>query len=158
MQSGARVYGHVDSTYWLDLGTPAAFARGSADLVAGLAPTAAMPKSAKHDSDQLVLLGSEVAQDAVLSGGTTVGAEVVIGTGAGVHASVIMDGCRIGAGARIERSVIGKSVSIGAGSVVVGAVLGDDVVIGAGCELLDGVRIWPGVQIPDGGLRFSAES
>jgi mannose-1-phosphate guanylyltransferase len=154
---GARVFGHVDSTYWLDLGTPAAFAQGSADLVAGIAPTAAMPKSARHDADQLVLIGSEVAQDAVLTGGTTIGADVQVDSAASVHASVIMDGARIGAGARVERSVVGRGVRIGAGTVVTGAVLGDDVVVGAGCELLDGVRLWPGVHIPDGGLRFSAE-
>ena len=35
LAAGARVFGHVDSTYWLDLGTPAAFVRGSADLVTG---------------------------------------------------------------------------------------------------------------------------
>ncbi len=39
LAAGARVFGHVDSTYWLDLGTPAAFVRGSADLVTGVAPT-----------------------------------------------------------------------------------------------------------------------
>lgn len=157
LRRGARLYGHVDSTYWLDLGTPAAFAQGSADLVAGIAPTAALPKSSRHDSEQLVLPGSEIAPDAVLSGGTTVGADVTVGSQARVHASVIMDGCRISAGARIEQSVIGRGATVGAGTVVVGAVLGDDVVVGAGCELLDGVRLWPGVRIPDGGLRFSAE-
>lgn len=34
---GAHLQGMVDSTYWLDLGTPAAFVRGSADLVLGRA-------------------------------------------------------------------------------------------------------------------------
>ena len=43
LADGAIVLGHVDSTYWLDLGTPAAFVRGSADLVLGVAPTAALP-------------------------------------------------------------------------------------------------------------------
>jgi dTDP-glucose pyrophosphorylase len=43
LASGARVFGHVDTTYWLDLGTPAAFVKGSADLVTGIAPTAALP-------------------------------------------------------------------------------------------------------------------
>ena len=43
LAANARVFGHIDSTYWLDLGTPAAFVRGSADLVTGVAPTAALP-------------------------------------------------------------------------------------------------------------------
>ena len=35
----ATVSGVVDDGYWLDLGTPLAFARGSADLVRGIAPS-----------------------------------------------------------------------------------------------------------------------
>ncbi len=39
LAAGAHLQGMVDSTYWLDLGTPAAFVRGSADLVLGKAPS-----------------------------------------------------------------------------------------------------------------------
>lgn len=39
LASGAHLQGMVDSTYWLDLGTPQAFVRGSADLVMGRAPS-----------------------------------------------------------------------------------------------------------------------
>lgn len=39
LASGAHLQGMVDSTYWLDLGTPQAFVRGSADLVLGRAPS-----------------------------------------------------------------------------------------------------------------------
>ncbi|CAM5692477.1 hypothetical protein SFUMM280S_01050 [Streptomyces fumanus] len=39
----------VDSTYWLDLGTPAAFVRGSADLVLGRAPPRRRPAAAATD-------------------------------------------------------------------------------------------------------------
>jgi mannose-1-phosphate guanylyltransferase len=27
--------------------------------------------------------------------------------------------------------------------------------LGGHCELLAGVRLWPGLAVPDGGLRFS---
>jgi len=42
------------------------------------------------------------------------------------------------------------------------ALIGDGVVgggadIGARCELLRGARVWPGVKIPDGGIRFSTD-
>ncbi|HEY5114764.1 MAG TPA: hypothetical protein VIJ00_04505 [Nakamurella sp.] len=30
-------------------------------------------------------------------------------------------------------------------------------VIGARCELISGVRVWPGVELPPGAVRFSAE-
>ena len=42
LAAGARLQGYVDASYWLDLGTPAAFVQGSADLVRGVAPSAAL--------------------------------------------------------------------------------------------------------------------
>lgn len=44
-----------------------------------------------------------------------------------------------------------------------GTVIGRDVVVrggaevGARCELLRGARVWPGVVLPDGGVRFSTD-
>ena len=52
LAAGAHLQGMVDSTYWLDLGTPQAFVRGSADLVLGRAPSPAVPGRC---GDRLVL-------------------------------------------------------------------------------------------------------
>jgi mannose-1-phosphate guanylyltransferase len=152
LTAGARLQGHVESSYWLDLGTPASFVRGSADLVQGAAPTAALPGPV---GTALLLPGAKVAPSASLTDGTTVGADVQVGDGSRVSGSVLMDGARIGDGALIERSVIGPGASIGDETVVRDAVVGDGASIGASCELLAGVRIWPGLVVPDGGLRFS---
>src|SRR5204862_7912942 len=43
LEQGAHIHGFVDASYWLDVGTPEAFVRGSADLVRGVAPTSALP-------------------------------------------------------------------------------------------------------------------
>src|SRR6185312_10102553 len=43
LTAGAYIAGHVDSTYWRDLGRPADFVAGSADLVLGVAPSPALP-------------------------------------------------------------------------------------------------------------------
>ncbi|GAA4794670.1 NDP-sugar synthase [Actinomycetospora chlora] len=152
LERGARLQGHVESSYWLDLGTPASFVRGSADLVQGAAPTAALPGPV---GTALLLPGAKVATSASLTDGTTVGADVQIGEGSRVSGSVLMDGARIGDGALVERSVIGPAATIGDETVVRDAVVGDGASIGASCELLAGVRIWPGLVVPDGGLRFS---
>ena len=79
----------VDSTYWLDLGTPQAFVRGSADLVLGRAPSPAVPGRC---GERLVLDGADVADDAKLTGGTAVGTGAVIGAGARVHGSTVLAG------------------------------------------------------------------
>jgi mannose-1-phosphate guanylyltransferase len=153
LASGARVFGHIDSTYWLDLGTPAAFVRGSSDLVLGVAPTGALPGPT---GPALVLPGAVLDATAVLTGGATIGRDVTVGPGARIDGSVIFDGARIGAGATVTSSIVGAGAAVGADSILLDAVIGDRAVIGADCELLGGVRIWPGVELPAGGVRFSA--
>lgn len=155
LASGAKLMGHVDSTYWLDLGTPSAFVKGSADLVRGIAPTHARSQG---PADSLVLPGAQIAADVVLSGGVTIGRSVRVEAGAEVAGSIVFDGARIGPGAKISGSVIGIGAVIGADVVISDAVIGDRAVIGAGCELIKGIRVWPGVEIPAGGVRFSAPS
>ena len=155
LTAGAKVVGHLETSYWLDLGTPAAFVQGSADLVRGLAPTDALPRPV---ADALLLDGCVVAEGATLSGGTSAGRNVSVGENALVDGSIVFDDARIGAGAHIRRSVIGRGAVIGDGCVISDAVIGDGADIGPGCELLAGVRVWPGITIPAGGVRFSAPS
>ena len=154
LASGAVVLGYVDSTYWLDLGTPATFVRGSADLVLGIAPTAALPG---EPGEAVVLPGAAVAPDAVLAGGTTVGASCTVGAGARLDAAVLFDGARVHDGAVVIRSVVGRGAVVGAGCVVEDAVLGDGVQLGSRNELRAGVRIWPGVWLGDAAVRFSSD-
>jgi mannose-1-phosphate guanylyltransferase len=154
LDSGARVFGHVDTSYWLDLGTPAAFVKGSADLVTGIAPTAALPGPT---GAALVLDGASVSADARIVGGATIGRGAIVGAGAVIDSAVVFDGAVIGDRAQVTRSVIGNHARIGAGAVVADAVIGDGAVVGDRCELINGVRVWPGVQLPDGGVRFSAD-
>jgi mannose-1-phosphate guanylyltransferase len=154
LASGAVVLGYVDSTYWLDLGTPATFVRGSADLVLGIAPTAALPG---EPGEAVVLPGAAVAPDAVLAGGTTVGASCTVGAGARLDAAVLFDGAQVHDGAVVTRSVVGRGAVVGAGCVVEDAVLGDGVQLGSHNELRAGVRIWPGVWLGEAAVRFSSD-
>ncbi|QRP45110.1 sugar phosphate nucleotidyltransferase [Amycolatopsis sp. FDAARGOS 1241] len=155
LADGAHLHGFVDSSYWLDVGTPEAFVRGSADLVRGIAPTSAL---VGPTGSSLVLDGASVASSAVLSGGTTVGAKAVIGAGATVDGSVVFDEAVVDAGAIVERSVLGRGARVGADAVLRGVVIGDGASVGAGCELLDGARVWPGVSLADGAIRFSSDA
>jgi mannose-1-phosphate guanylyltransferase len=70
---------------------------------------------------------------------------------------VVLDGVVIEAGATVERCVIAAGARIGARAHLCDAVIGEGAVIGARCELVGGARVWPGVQLPDGGLRFSSD-
>ncbi|MGP4002112.1 sugar phosphate nucleotidyltransferase [Streptomyces sp. 8N706] len=154
LASGAHLQGMVDSTYWLDLGTPQAFVRGSADLVLGRAPSPAVPGRC---GDRLVLEGAEVAPDAKLTGGTVVGPGARVGEGARIDGSTVLEGAVVEAGAHVQDSLIGARARIGARTVLAGAVIGDGAVIGADNELRDGVRVWCGAEIPAGAVRFSSD-
>ncbi|HZY75897.1 MAG TPA: NDP-sugar synthase [Jatrophihabitantaceae bacterium] len=154
LTDGVRIRGHVDSTYWRDLGRPSDFVAGSADLVLGLAPSPAMPGPA---GEALVLDGAQVDASAVLRGGTTVGAGCVVGPDAVLDGSVLFDGARIGAGASVSRSALGFGAVVGEQAVLDDAVVGDRARIGARVELRAGARVWPDVVIPDGGVRFSSD-
>ncbi|MGJ4098858.1 nucleotidyltransferase family protein [Corynebacterium jeikeium] len=154
LEGGARVFGHVDQAYWRDMGTPADFVRGSSDLVRGIAPS---PLLAGRNGESLVDESSAIAGGALLLGGTVIGRGVEVGGGARVEESVIFDGVQIEAGATVERCVIAAGVRIGARAHLVDCVIGEGAVIGARCELRDGLRVWPGVNLPDGGVRFSSD-
>lgn len=157
LERGARVYGHVDQAYWRDLGTPSDFIRGSSDLVRGIAPS---PLIEGRHGEALVDPSAAVAGGALLFGGTVVGRGAEIGAGARVDTSVILEGVVVEAGATLERCVIAAGARIGARAHLVDSVIGEGAVIGARCELVGGsgfARVWPGVQIPDGGLRFSSD-
>jgi mannose-1-phosphate guanylyltransferase len=149
-----KVYGYVDASYWRDMGTPEDFVRGSADLVRGIAPS---PALGGHRGEQLVHDGAAVSPGALLIGGTVVGRGAEIGPGARLDGAVIFDGVRIEAGSVIERSIIGFGARIGPRALIRDGVIGDGADIGARCELLRGARVWPGVSIPDGGVRYSSD-
>ena len=154
LAEGAHLQGMVDSTYWLDLGTPQAFVRGSADLVLGRAPSPAVPGSC---GDRLILPTAQVAGDAKLTGGTVVGEGAFVGEGARVFGSTVLAGAVVEPGAVITDSLIGARARIGERSILTGAVIGDGAVIGADNELRDGVRVWCDAKIPTAALRFSPD-
>jgi len=154
LSDGLKVCGYVDATYWRDMGTPDDFVRGSADLVRGIAPSPALKG---HRGEELVHEGAAVAPGALLIGGTVVGRGAEIGPGVRLDGAVIFDGARIEAGSVIERSIIGFGARIGPRALIRDGVIGDGAHIGARCELLRGARVWPGVHIPDGGIRYSTD-
>ncbi|GAB2758274.1 NDP-sugar synthase [Salinifilum aidingensis] len=153
LAADAHLHGHVDSAYWLDMGTPEAFVRAGADLVRGVAPSPELPGP---PGEALLLDGAQVDAGAVVDGGSTAGRGSRVDAGARVSGSTLFDGAHVARDAVVQRCIIGAGARVGAGAVVRDAVIGDRASIGAGCELLGGVRVWPDVELPAGGVRFSA--
>ena len=154
IESGSTVMGYAESAYWLDVGTPEAFVRGSCDLVLGRLASPAVPGPR---GDGLLLGGASAAADATVSGGTVAGAGSTVGAGAVVDGSVLFDEATVGAGAVVRDSIIGRGAAVGAGAVVDGAVIGDGAFVGPGNELTRGARVWPGVRLEPTSIRFSSD-
>lgn len=154
LRGGALVMGYAETSYWLDIGTPAAYVRGSCDLVLGRLASSALPGP---PGESMLLPGARVSPDALLLGGTTVGAGAVVAAGARVEGSVLLDGAAIEADAVVRDSVVGRDAVIGARTVLDGAVVGDRARVGADNELLSGARVWCDVTLPDRSLRFSSD-
>lgn len=155
LKSGARVFGHVDTTYWRDMGRPSDFVQGSSDLVRGIAPS---PLLEGRTGESLIDDSAGVAGGAILVGGTSVGRGSTIGAGCRLDDCVVFDGVTIEPGAMIRGSIIASGTTIGANARIQDCVIGDGVNIGARCELQGGMRVWPGVDIPDLGVRFSPDA
>jgi mannose-1-phosphate guanylyltransferase len=146
IDAGAVVLGYLDNSYWLDVGTPEAFVRGSCDLVLGRLRSAALADRPGVPGEAMVLAGATVEAGATVGGGTVVGEGSVIAAGARVTGSVLFEGVHVGPGARVNDSVIGRGAQIDADVVLDGVVIGENARIAAGNELRAGARIWPGVE------------
>jgi mannose-1-phosphate guanylyltransferase len=155
IEAGQVMMGYVDNSYWLDVGTPEAFVRGSCDLVLGRLASPAVPAAT---GEALLLPGATVDASASVTGGTAVGAGASIGAGATVAGSVLFDGAVVGAGAVVRDSIVGRGANVAGGVVLDGVVIGDNAVIAAGNELRGGARVWPGVELGPVSVRFSTDA
>jgi mannose-1-phosphate guanylyltransferase len=153
-QARVMAFGAAERAYWLDVGTPEAFVRGSCDLVLGRMPSAAVPGPT---GAWLALDGADIAADALLSGGTTVGRGARIGAGSVVDGCVLFDGAVVGEGAVVRDSVVASRARVGDGASLDGVVVGDRADIGAENELTRGARVWCDAVLPARSIRFSSD-
>jgi mannose-1-phosphate guanylyltransferase len=166
------LFGYEASGYWLDIGTPQRYLQATYDILEGEVTTelggdvaAAGGVLRFGDGDgagggpvhapAVIGPGCEIAPDATIAGRTVLGAGVSLGPGAHVDSSVLLDGVRIGARSRISRSIVGPGAEIGEHCRVDGeSVLGAGVRIGSRNALTAGIRIFPGVELPDAAVAF----
>jgi mannose-1-phosphate guanylyltransferase len=166
---GRGLYGYEASGYWLDIGTPDRYLKGTYDILEGKVSTEvgqelgshglALVEGASIDGRVVapVLVGSDcsVAPRALVGDRSVLGEGVRVGEGARVEASVLLEGVSVGAATTIRSSIVGRRVTIGDRCHIEGGVvLGEGVKLGSGNMLAAGARIFPGVELPDGAIRF----
>jgi mannose-1-phosphate guanylyltransferase len=126
---GKKLYGFVDRSYWLDIGTPAALLKATSDLISGEASSVAFDEllaSGAYEKKGTALIGStaKIASSAVVGDGSFIGQGVSLGEGSKISQSVIGDGASIGDRADIESSFVAQSAVFPAGSIAKGQFFG----------------------------------
>jgi mannose-1-phosphate guanylyltransferase len=100
LAKGAKVFGFIDKSYWLDIGTPAALLKASRDLVSEM------------DKEFLSLPESTIASDAKVTGGSVIGRRSRIESLAQIDGSVIGDNAVVGAGARLKNCFVADGFEV----------------------------------------------
>ena len=100
LSKDAKVFGFIDKSYWLDIGTPAALLKASRDLVSEM------------NKEFLSLPESTIASDAKVTGGSVIGRRSRIENLAQVDGSVIGDGAVVGAGARLKNCFVADGFEV----------------------------------------------
>ena len=116
-----KVFGFVDSSYWLDIGTPAALIKASKDLITGKILSPATPS---HSGDSIISADATVAAGCIISDGSFVHPKVVVESESEISGSIIGEGAVIGAGCKVIDSFIAPNFEIPAGTVVINNYLG----------------------------------
>lgn len=166
---GHGLYGYEAGGYWLDIGTPERYLQATYDILEGIVSTEIGRELAGSHlmlvggaevegrvvPPALVGPGCRIASGAIVGGRTVLGAGVEVGAGAHIETSVVLDGARIGPRTTVRSSIVGPGVTIGEHCHLEGGVmLGEGVELGSQNSLARGARIFPGVQLPDGAIRF----
>jgi mannose-1-phosphate guanylyltransferase len=166
---GHGLFGYEASGYWLDIGTPDRYLKGTYDILEGKVSTEVGRELGSHGlalvdganidgrvvAPVLVDADCSIAPRALVGDRSVLGRGVTVGEGARVEASVLLEGVSVGAGSTIRSSIIGRGATIGERCHIEGGVvLGEGVKLGSGNMLAAGARIFPGVELPDGAIRF----
>ena len=130
------LWGHEDTPWWTDVGTPERFLEVSLDLVErGVDGAIAV-------SDSAMVATSATVTRSILGPGCRVGRN------ARINGSVLFARAVVGNGATVTDSIVGASAVVGAAATVVGrSVLGNDVEVDGGASLSGAVlpppEDWP---------------
>ena len=139
LKNNYKVIGVVDESYWLDLGTPQAFVKGSSDLVKGEIKTGLV----SNYSQKLLGQNVTIKENVEILNGSYVGSNSYVGKNSKLDKCVIGENVFIGDDCVISSSIIASGSKIGNGCEVIDSVIADNVEIGELSSCKNDSRIWP---------------
>ena len=119
---GRNLLGYVDSSYWLDIGTPAALLKATRDLIAGSAQSQAFDQLLDGreffvKEGSLIARSADIHPSAKIEAGSLISGEVSIGEEAIISASVIFERAKVGAGTSLTSSFVAANTEIPEGFI-----------------------------------------
>jgi mannose-1-phosphate guanylyltransferase len=171
LAEGEALYGFVSNDYWLDIGAPTKYLQANHDVLDGQVGLA--PPGIERDRGIWVGRGTEidpsanvrapvvlgenvrVGRGSVIGPRTSIGDDVVIGEDVTVSGSVLHDRVTVENAVTFRDAIVAADCVIGHGTEAAGTVIGRGVRVGADNELRDGIRLWPGIEVPDRSITFS---
>jgi mannose-1-phosphate guanylyltransferase len=128
IKENQKIYGFVDDSYWIDIGTPAALLQGSRDIVNGTANGAALEgaKTEHRSTEFVAMAGAKIEAGAEITGGSAIGHNVRILAGARIDGSIICDDVTIFMGARIQRSFVAAHTTVSADADIYDSYVAED--------------------------------
>jgi len=161
---GDGLFGFPADAYWLDIGTPERYLKATFDILErrvrtlvgerlgsdGLAIGEKVSGSTAVRRPAVIGDRCQIGAGACVGELAVLGADVEVGERASIRRSVVLDGAVIGADCVLDSCIVGPRARIGQGTQISGeAVVGEGVTVGSGNVLDGGVRIFPGMEIPD---------
>ena len=167
LRESGRLRAHISSSYWRDIGTPRSYLAASHDVLSGAVgaredfdyldvhPSTECGKNVRLLPPVSVEEGCRISDLATIGGRSSLGKDCVVGDGAVVEGSILLEGAEVEAGAVVRGSIVGPRARVGTNAIVRGlSVLGAGCVVGEGNVLDQGIRVNPGVVVSPRSLRF----
>jgi mannose-1-phosphate guanylyltransferase len=166
---GSGLFAFPTEGYWLDIGTPHRYLRGTFDIIEGnvrtpvterlddrfLAVDERVESAGRIIPPALVEEGCTIAEGAHVGSLAVLGRNVKVGANTIVERAVVLSGAEIGANCTLRDCIVAAGARVGDRTHVEReAVLGEGVTVGAGNVLTYGVRLFPGVSLPDRAISF----
>ncbi len=164
MEENAPLYGHLTEGYWCDIGSPGQYAAAQFDLLAGrvnvtlplpqpeeglwVDPSVTVPTDAEITPPCYIQAGATLEGGCALGPHGVVGRGCVIGRGASVQHSVLLDRVFVGRAAHLDHTILCEDVTVGERARLEdGSVVGASVHVGGDSVVGRGVLLWPGIRV-----------
>jgi mannose-1-phosphate guanylyltransferase len=173
LNNGRPLYGYRSNAYWMDIGTPDKYMQAHTDLLGERLAQQVRPDGELlaeevwagegtfvHSSASItgpVVLGKNchIAKDASIIGPAVLGDNCYVGEGATLEQVVAWRNANFAEKSRSRHCIVGANGHVGTDSVVENeTIIGDDASTGAGNHLSRGIKLWPGIVLPDKCISF----